>query len=147
MLKQEVKSLKNYQIQCPYCGAKAVLRSANKVFGAKTREANRFLYVCSNWPSCDSYVMAHLEDHRPMGTMANGMLRHKRILAHKALQAYRKATHTDKWASYIWLEGKLGLDQQRTHIGMFSGEECDRVIALCRKEIAISKQNRMRGVS
>ena len=71
-----------------------------------------------------------------MGTMANGMLRHKRILAHKALQAYRKATHTDKWASYIWLEGKLGLDQ-----------ECDRVIALCRKEIAISKQNRMRGVS
>ena len=91
--------------------------------------------------------MAHLEDLRPMGTMANGALRHKRILAHKALQAYRKASHTDKWASYIWLEGKMGLDQQRTHIGMFSEEQCDRVITLCRKEAAISKRNRMRGAS
>ena len=105
------------------------------------------MYVCSNWPTCDSYVMAHLEDLRPMGTMANGALRHKRILAHKALQAYRKASHTDKWASYIWLEGKMGLDQQRTHIGMFSEEQCDRVITLCRKEAAISKRNRMRGAS
>jgi len=82
--------LKNYQVQCPYCGSKAILRSANKVFGAKNREPNRFLYVCSNWPTCDSYVMAHLEDLRPMGTMANGALRHKRILAHKALQAWIK---------------------------------------------------------
>ena len=98
--------MKNYQVQCPYCGSNAILRSANKVFGAKNREPNRFLYVCSNWPTCDSDVMAHLEDLRPMGTMANGSLRHKRILAHKALQAYRKASHTDKWASYIWLEGK-----------------------------------------
>lgn len=139
--------MKNYQIQCPYCGSNAVLRPASKVFGTKARENNRFLYVCANWPACDSYVTAHLEDRRPMGTMANGQLRHKRILAHKALQAYRKATNTKKWASYIWLEGKLGLDQQRTHIGMFSDDECDRVIALCRKEIVISKKNRMRGAS
>ena len=137
--------MKNYHIECPYCGAHAVLRSANKLFGTKLYEPNRFLYVCSNWPSCDAYVTAHSFDHRPMGTLANKQLRHKRILAHKAFQNYRKVTKTEKWASYIWLEGKLGLDKERTHIGMFSEADCDRVIALCQKETAIARRNRMRG--
>lgn len=139
--------MKNYQIQCPYCGANAVLKSAAKMFGKKAREPNRYLYVCANWPICNSYVMAHMGDLQPMGTMANAELRHKRIMAHKALQAYQKASLTTKWASYIWLEGKLGLDQQRTHIGMFSAEECDRVIALCRNEIAVFKKSRMGGAA
>lgn len=139
--------MKNYRVQCPYCGSNAVLKPANKIFGVRTYEPNRFLYVCSNWPSCDAYVTAHTQDYSPMGTLANGQLRHKRILAHKALLTYRKVTHTEKWASYIWLAGKLGMDHQRTHIGMFSDEECDRVIALCRKEAAIFKKSRMRGVS
>ena len=137
--------MKNYRVECPYCGAHAVMRSANKVFGTKLYEPDRFLYVCTNWPTCDAYVTAHASDHRPMGTLANKQLRHKRILAHKAFQNYRKATKTEKWASYIWLEGKLGLDQARTHIGMFSEEECDRVIALCMKETAIARKSRMRG--
>mgnify|MGYP002508141294 CR=1 FL=1 len=34
-----------------------------------------------NWPSCDAYVSAHRKDRRPMGTLANSELRHKRILA------------------------------------------------------------------
>ena len=147
MLKQEVNELKNYRIQCPYCGANAVLKSANKLFGAKVHDPDRFLYVCSNWPACDSYVTAHAADRSPMGTLANRQLRHKRIQAHKALLAYRKATRTEKWASYIWLEGKLGLDQKKTHIGMFSDAECDQVIALCRKEATRFNRSRMRGVS
>lgn len=139
--------MKNYQVQCPYCGSMAVLKPAAKLFGPKTRERNRFLYVCPNWPACDSYVMAHIDDLRPMGTMADGKLRHKRILAHKALSAYRKATHTEKWAAYIWLEGKLGLDQQHTHIGMFSSEECDKVISLCKQAAGVTQRSQRRGAA
>ena len=82
-----------------------------------------------------------------MGTMADGQLRHKRILAHKALTAYQKATHTEKWAAYIWLEGKLGLDQQHTHIGMFSSEECDNVISICKQAAGVTVKSQFREVA
>lgn len=145
MHRQEVNNLKKYKVQCPYCGSIAVLKPAVKVFGANTNEAKRYLYVCARWPACDSYVAAHLKDLRPMGTLANRYLRHKRILAHKALNAYQKATHTDKWAAYIWLEGKLGMDQGSTHIGMFSVADCNKVIAMCRKEVRASRRAKNGG--
>ena len=116
---------------CPYCKAKAVLRPASTVYGVSARSAGRHLYVCSNWPKCDAYVSAHRRDKRPMGNLANGDLRHKRILAHKALDEYRKLTHMEKWAVYIWLQGKLGMSENQLHIAKFSEEMCDQVIALC----------------
>ena len=67
-----------------------------------------------------------------MGTMANRSLRHKRILAHQALKRLQKDRHMDKWAAYIWLQAKLGLDESQAHIGMFSEQMCEKVIALCR---------------
>ena len=69
-----------------------------------------------------------------MGTLANGNLRHKRILAHQALERLRKERHMDKWASYVWLQAKLGLDEHHAHIGMFSEQLCDQVISLCRNK-------------
>lgn len=80
-----------------------------------------------------------------MGTMANGELRHKRILAHKALDSYRKATHMNKWAGYIWLQAKLGMEPEKAHIAMFSEEECDRVIALCRNAVKSYRTARNAG--
>lgn len=124
-----MKKIKTY---CPYCGAQALLRPASWVHGKSEQSQGKHLYVCSNWPKCDSYVAAHEGDLTPMGTLANSELRHKRILAHKALAKYQKVTGMDRWATYIWLEGKLGLDQRSTHIGLFSEETCNEVIALCK---------------
>lgn len=67
-----------------------------------------------------------------MGTMANGDLRHKRILAHRALQKLQKERHMDKWAVYVWLQAKFNLDERQAHIAMFSEQMCDQVISLCR---------------
>ena len=53
----------------------------------------------------------------PMGTLANGDLRHKRILAHRALKKLQQDCHMEKWEVYIWLQAKLGLDAHQTHIG------------------------------
>ena len=66
-----------------------------------------------------------------MGTLANGDLRHKRILAHRALEYLQKIRHMKKWEVYIWLQSKLGLNDRQTHIGMFSDRMCDEVIRLC----------------
>ena len=134
--------MKKYQLNCPYCGAPAVCRPASMVYGSSVKTKGSYLYHCSNWPVCDSYVAAHKRDRRPMGTLANGRLRHQRILAHRALDDFRRSRHMEKWAAYVWLQGKLGLSAEQTHIGQFSEKECGQVIALCRQS---RKANRARS--
>ena len=68
-----------------------------------------------------------------MGTLANGDLRHKRILAHRALEQLQQSRHMEKWEVYIWLQAKLGLDERQAHIGQFSEWMCDEVVRLCRQ--------------
>ena len=137
-----MKNKKTYQIYCPYCGASAVCRPAGTVYGTDTIDHKSYLYLCSNWPFCDAYVSAHKTDRRPMGTLANGSLRHKRILAHQDLEKLRKERHMDKWASYVWLQAKLGLDEHHAHIGMFSEQLCDQVISLCRNKRHCSQSSK-----
>jgi len=134
--------MRKYQINCPYCGAPAVCRPASTVYGTVLRQKGSYLYLCSRYPACDAYVTAHKKDRRPMGTLADGNLRHKRILAHQALEQLRQARRMDKWAVYVWLQGKLKMEPEQVHIGMFSEEMCDQVISLCRESI---KPNQMQA--
>lgn len=127
--------MKQMQIKCPYCGSKAIYRPASMVYGSATKDKSAHLYVCSKWPACDSYVNVHKKSRLPMGTLANGNLRHKRIMAHKALSAFQRYRGMDKWAAYLWLQINLGLSPEQTHIGMFSEEMCGKVISLCRKAL------------
>ncbi len=123
--------MKNHSITCPYCNAPAILRPASTVYRNSPSAFGRHLYVCTNWPQCDAYVSAHVKDKSPMGTPANGDLRHKRILAHQALDRYRKLVHMESRAAYIWLQTRLGKSQEERHIGTFTEEMCDEVITLC----------------
>lgn len=127
--------MKQMQIKCPYCGSKAVYRPASMVYGKLTKDRDAHLYVCSRWPACDSYVNAHKKSRQPMGTLANGNLRHQRIMAHKALSDLQKYRGMDTWAAYLWLQMNLNLSPEQTHIGMFSEEMCGRVISICRKAL------------
>ena len=122
---------KQKQIKCPYCHANASLRPASTVYGCGRRSQGKYIYLCDRWPASDAYVSAHSRTHRPMGTLANGDLRHKRILAHRALEHLQKIRHMEKWEVYIWLQSKLGLNDRQAHIGMFSDGMCDEVIRLC----------------
>ena len=126
---------KRKQIHCPYCGAKATLRPSSAVYGdaAKTKG---YLYVCDRYPKCDSYVGAHKKTKLPMGTLANGDLRNKRIQAHKAFDWMWKSGLMTKWQAYKWMQGKLDLSDEQAHIAMFSEYMCDRLIAECNKAYA-----------
>lgn len=123
---------KRKQIHCSYCGAKATLRPSSAVYGdaAKT---DGYLYVCDRYPKCDSYVGAHKKTKLPMGTLANGDLRNKRIQAHKAFDWMWKSGLMTKWQAYKWMQGKLDLSDEQAHIAMFSEYMCDRLIAECNK--------------
>jgi len=76
-----MKNKKKKTYQCPYCGNQAVLRDAKHVHGNNT--VTKYVYVCYGYPECDSYVTAHKHTMEPMGTLANGDLRSKRIQAHQ----------------------------------------------------------------
>lgn len=77
--------MKPKNMKCPYCGKTAVLRKASYVY--KDRALEEYLYVCSGYPECDSYVGVHAGTFKPKGSLANGDLRHKRIETHKLFDA------------------------------------------------------------
>ena len=68
------KKKQTEKLYCPYCGRMAVLRPAKHVYGSRNLDSGNYLYVCSGYPSCDSYIGVHKKTMRPMGTLANGDL-------------------------------------------------------------------------
>ena len=138
--------MKKYDVICPYCGAKAELRPANVIYGRNERSNGEHLYVCRNYPKCDAYVAAHHASKKPMGSLANGDLRHLRKIAHIELNKFQHRSGMTKWAAYVWLAAKLGLTSEETHIGKFSENLCKETIRLCRqrsKQTNIRKRNHM----
>ena len=128
--KSEVVYMKRTNIYCPYCGAKATLHSASYVYG-ETAKTNDLLYVCDRYPKCNAYVGAHRKSKQPMGTLANGDLRNKRIQAHRAFDWIWKSGLMTKWQAYKWMQSKLGLSDKQAHIAKFSEYMCDRLIVIC----------------
>lgn len=122
--------MKRINIYCPYCGAKAALHSASYVYG-ETANGSDLLYVCDRYPKCNSYVAAHRKSKKPMGTLANGDLRNKRIQAHRAFDWIWKSGLMTKWQAYKWMQSKLGLSDKQAHIAKFSEYMCDRLIVIC----------------
>ena len=57
---------KQKKITCPYCGAHAALQKGSYVYGENSKE--EYLYVCTNYPLCDSYVGVHVGTKKPKET-------------------------------------------------------------------------------
>ena len=74
------------------------MHPASFVYG-NSRSAGSYLYVCDRYPACNSYVAAHRATRQPMGSLADGELRHKRIQAHRAFdRLWRSGLMTKKEA-------------------------------------------------
>lgn len=123
---------------CPYCQATAVLCDASAVYGPKF-EGQWNMWVCANYPECDSYVGIHRNqvEPRPLGTMANAELRGLRKRVHaifdplwkpgpQALFRGRKAR--DK--AYWWLTDKMGMAAGQFHTAEANEEECRRALSI-----------------
>ena len=124
----EVLKMKRQKVKC-HCGAQAFLRPESAVFGTKSRGG--YLYVCSRYPTCDSYVSVHRRNKKPKGTLANAELRQKRIQAHKAFNVIWESGLMEKWQAYRWMQAIFGLNTQQAHIAKFSLYMCDELIRRC----------------
>ena len=74
--KNKRKGIDRTAPRCPYCGSHTILRSADGIYRENAR--NDMLYVCKNYPVCDSYVRVQRGTKIPLGTVANRELRELR---------------------------------------------------------------------
>lgn len=127
------KKTKKRPIRCPVCGHVAVLRDASFVYGKRSRGGH--LYVCSQYPKCDSYVTADETTLQPRGSLATGDLRHKRIETHRLFDQIWKRKIMSRPNAYKWIQDKFGLRAEHAHIGYFSSYMCDALMEECKKTL------------
>lgn len=130
--------MKKDVVKC-HCGAHALLRPASVVHGEKAK--SNFLFVCSRYPTCDSYVGVHKKSRKPLGTLANKELRGKRIQAHMVFNRFWEG-RMRRWQAYKWMQARLGLSSRQAHIATFSEYMCDELISICEQALQ-NKHDRM----
>lgn len=119
--------------KCPYCGSEPYITSSIRIYGRGTHN----LWVCTNYPECNSLVACHGTSNIPMGTMANPELRRLRMITHNAFDPLWRVDSSKRYFStrdraYKWLAQRLGIeDEEDGHIGMFDKDTCNRAIHVC----------------
>ncbi len=116
---------------CPYCGARTELRSADGIYHDNRRDV--MLYVCKNYPQCDTYVRVVPGTTNPMGTLANGRLRALRTEAHRSFDRLHLKGIMSRQEAYQWLSAITGLPMKHAHIGDMGEYYCDQVIQESKK--------------
>ena len=105
------------------------------------------LYVCKNYPVCDSYVRVQSGTKSPMGTMANGELRRLRTEAHWNFDQLYKRGYMTKDDAYRWLAAILSAPQNQAHIGLLGEYYCKAVIEESKKLLDRQTVHFITGVS
>jgi len=109
---------------CRYCGEKVILTDSSVIYGKDYGK----IYLCTN---CNAFVGVHKKSDKPLGTLANSILRIKRKETHQVFDKFWKDKKMSRTEGYKWLSEQMGLPFKSTHIGYFELEECQKVIDLC----------------
>ena len=125
------KRKKKPELRC-HCGCGTVVRPAKDVY-KDVINGDEFLITCSRYPVCDSYVGVHKGTLLPKGTLANGDLRHWRILAHRAFDCIWQNKVMTRTNAYGWIRDKFCLKEKQGHIGYFTEYMCMQLIGECTK--------------
>ena len=118
---------------CRYCGGKVELVPARRIYGEAVKRLgleNESIYLCLN---CNARVGCHKGTTRPLGNVANEVLRLKRMETHQVFDTFWRSRGMSRTQGYKWLAGRMGLPERCTHIGGFEMDQCQQVIDLCRK--------------
>lgn len=119
---------------CRYCGGVIRRVTAQKVYGGAAAKRlklwNEWFYQCQN---CNARVGCHRGTMRPLGNVANEVLRLKRMETHQVFDSFWKKQGMTRTAAYKWLSVQMDLPEEKAHIGGFEVDQCQQVIDLCRR--------------
>ena len=109
---------------CRYCGGKVILTESSRIYGKDYGK----IYLCT---TCNAFTGVHKNSDKPLGTLANSILRTKRKETHQVFDKFWKEKKMSRTQGYKWLSKQMGLPFKSTHIGYFELEDCEKVIELC----------------
>lgn len=117
------------KVYCPYCNKQAALVDSRLMY----QKSYGQVWLCF---TCQAWVGCHKATLRPLGTLAKADLRIARRHAHRSFDMLWKAKKANghdnaRTLGYQWLADQMGLDMRKCHIGYFSIEQCEQVIAIC----------------
>ena len=119
---------------CRYCGGIIRLVPASTIYGASAERlgmTDEKVYQCQN---CNARVGCHHGTTRPLGNVANEVLRLKRMETHRVFDAFWRSRAMSRTQAYQWLAQQMELPESEAHIGGFEMEQCQRLIQLCRRD-------------
>ena len=118
---------------CRYCGGKVELVPAGVIYGESTSRlglTEEKIYLCR---TCNARVGCHKGSERPLGNLANEVLRLKRMETHQVFDAFWKRRGMTRTQGYRWLAEQMNMPEKCTHIGSFEIDTCEQAIRLCRE--------------
>ena len=140
-LEQHKSNLKSIQ-SCPYCNGNITLVSSKFIY----RYDMGMIYLCENYPLCNSYVGVHKGTIYPLGRLANHELRtlktkvHKLfdplwnyLLDNKKINKLTNKVYTKYEARnsvYNWLATELNIPVGECHVGFFDCDMCNKSIII-----------------
>lgn len=87
------------------------------------------MYICDNYPGCDTYVRCHPGTIEPMGTLAGPRLRRLRGIAHELFDPLWKSCDTlGRSSAYLAAAQVMGSPGE-FHIGHLDEAGCNQFIA------------------
>ena len=89
-------------------------------------------YVCSHYPDCDAY-MACDDKFELKGRVANGWLRHQRLVAHRYIDLITHSRIMPEKAVYMVISSKLGVSLRNAHIRFSNDGNIEKIIAILRE--------------
>jgi len=116
---------------CRYCGGKIEMTDAREIYGdavVRLGLEGEKIYLCR---TCNARVGCHKGTDRPLGEVANEVLRLKRRETHEIFDQFWRRKDLSRTQAYHWLAEQMHLSANRTHIGSFEMDDCQRVIDLC----------------
>lgn len=106
-------------MNCPYCNGQAILKDSSIVYG----RSYGMIWICENYPKCDSFVGTHKATLKPLGTLANAELRALRIKCHAEFDKLWKEKNFKRQTAYKHLAKFMKIDEP--HFGEFTKEQCE----------------------
>lgn len=122
-----------------HCGCHAVLRPAEEV--CKPPFPGAMAYVCSNYPKCDSFVIADPVTKQPRGSLADRELRRLRFFAHNQFDQLHKSGRMTRKEAYRWLAYITQSPVGHAHIGHMGTYYCQVIIRESKKLLQDTNPN------
>lgn len=131
---------------CPYCYGKVKLTKYKntKIPLHKKRKKDDPVYVCENYPTCNSFIGCIPKTTEPLSDLADDEVRMLRGQAHKMFDSLWKTLEMTRGDAYRLMASMMGLSAEKAHIGRFNKDQCllmiEKVAKYRLREIAPDEQ-------